>query len=70
MEQLPNKTFYLTQQTNEHEAECTSLHHPPALLGHPQRVQTELAQWLETYEGFRKPSGAKSHLTKKRPTNY
>jgi Fungal specific transcription factor domain len=53
MERLMNKIFHLTKQAREHEAECTSLRHPLALLGHQQRVRTELARWLDTYEASR-----------------
>jgi hypothetical protein len=54
MERLLNKIFHLNKQAREHEAEHTSLRHPPALLGHQQRIRMELARWLDTYEASRK----------------
>jgi hypothetical protein len=50
---LLNKIFYLTKQSREHEAEHTSVHQPLELLDRQQRVRTELARWLATYEASR-----------------
>jgi Fungal specific transcription factor domain/Fungal Zn(2)-Cys(6) binuclear cluster domain len=55
MERLLNKVFHLTHQGRQQaESECESLRHPLALLEHQQRIRTELAQWLDMYEAFKK----------------
>ena len=66
MDPLLNKIFLLTKQAREHEAESKSLPHPPVLLRHQQRVQTELARWLDTYEASREAlQGQESHEEEK-----
>jgi hypothetical protein len=55
MERLLNKVFHLTHQSRQQaESECESLRHPLVLLEHQQRIRTELAQWLDVYEAFKK----------------
>jgi hypothetical protein len=55
MERLLNKVFYLTHQGRQQAvSESESLRHPLALLEHQQRIRTELARWLELYDGFKK----------------
>jgi hypothetical protein len=50
---LLNRIFYLTNQPREHKAEHTSVHQPLELPDLQQRVRTELARWLATYDASR-----------------
>ena len=55
LERLLNKVFHLTHQGRQQAvSECESFRHPLALLERQQRIRTELAQWLDIYNAFKK----------------
>jgi hypothetical protein len=55
LERLLNKVFHLTHQGRQQAvSECESLRNPLELLERQQRIRTELAQWLDIYNAFKK----------------